>query len=138
MRSLHLVLRRFEEKVLVRLRWWVAIGLLVAGLGGASLWLMATRIWPDTLMVLLFLGLLAVTLGGLTVPIAAYLNYRFGRPGWQEDDPRRLLRQGTWVGLLAALCGWLQKEDALNLTIAAVIAGVFALLEAFFLTRDHT
>jgi hypothetical protein len=99
---------------------------------------MVTRIWPEKLMVLLFLGLLAITLGGLTVPIAAYLNYRFGRSGWQEDDPRRLLRQGTWVGLLAALCGWLQKEGALNLTIAAVIAGVFALLEAFFLTRDHT
>jgi hypothetical protein len=36
------------------------------------------------------------------------------------------------------LYGWLQKEDAFNWTIAAVIAGVFALLEAFFLTRDQT
>jgi hypothetical protein len=69
--------------------------------------------------------------------VAAYLNYRFGRPGWQAQDPRRLLRQGAWVGLLGALCGWLQKERVLNWTIAAVIAGVFALMEAFFLTRDQ-
>jgi hypothetical protein len=86
---------------------------------------------------LAFLGLLAVTIGGLAVPVAAYLNYRFARSDWQKQDPRRLLRQGAWVGLLFALFAWLQKEDALNWTIAAVIAGVFALLEAFFLTRDQ-
>ncbi len=121
----------------MRLRWWVVIGLLAAGLGGTGLWLLVTRVWPDAAMELAFLGLLAVTLCGLTMPIAAYLNYRFGRPGWQTQDPRRLLRQGAWVGILGALCGWLQKEDALNWTIAAVIAGVFALMEAFFLTRDQ-
>jgi hypothetical protein len=98
---------------------------------------MVTRVWPDPAMELVLLGLLAVTLGGLTIPIAAYLNHRFGRPGWQEQDPRRVLREGTWVGLLAALYGWLKKEDALTWTIAAVIAGVFVLMEAFFLTRDQ-
>ena len=146
----------------MRLRWWVVIGLLVAGAGGVGLWLLVTRVWPnpalelvflgllgvtddalkrslqENMLELVFLGLLAITFGGLTIPVAAYLNYRFGRPGWQAQDPRRLLRQGVWVGLLSALCGWLQKERVLNWTIAAVIAGVFALMEAFFLTRDHT
>jgi len=121
----------------VRLRWWVLIGLLVAGLGGFGLLMVVTRFWPDPAMELALLGLLGVTLAGLTIPLAAYLNHRFARTGWQTQDPRRLLRQGTWVGLLAALCGWLKKEDALNWTIAAVVAGVFALLEAFFLTRDQ-
>ncbi len=121
----------------VRLRWWAIMGLLIAVLGGIGLWLMVTRVWPDPVMELVLLGLLAMTLGGLTIPIAAYLNHRFGRPGWQEQDPRRLLREGTWVGLLAALYGWLKKEDALTWTIAAVIAGVFVLMEAFFLTRDQ-
>jgi hypothetical protein len=113
------------------------MGLLMAGLGGVGLWMVATRYWPDPATELVFLGLLAVTLVGLAIPVAAYLNRRFARPGWQAQDPRRLLRQGAWVGLLGALFGWLKKEDALNWTIAIVIAGVFALLEAFFLTRDQ-
>jgi len=121
----------------VRLRWWVIMGLLMAGLGGVALWMVTTRYWPDPVTELAFLGLLGVTLAGLTIPIAAYFNHRFARPGWQAQDPRRLLRQGAWVGLLGALFGWLKKEDALNWTIAIVIAGVFALLEAFFLTRDQ-
>jgi hypothetical protein len=121
----------------VRLRWWAAIGLLVAGLGGVGLWLIVSRVWPDPVTELALLGMLGVTLGGLTIPVSAYLNHRFARPGWQAQDPRRLLRQGAWVGLLGALYGWLQKEDALNWTIAAVIAGVFTLMEAFFLTRDQ-
>ena len=121
----------------MRLRWWALAGWLVAGLGGAGLWLMLTTVWPNPAMELVLLALLAVTLGGLTVPVAAYLNYRFARPGWQAQDPRRLLRQGVWVGLFGALCGWLQKAAALNWTIVAVVAGVFALMEAFFLTRDQ-
>lgn len=121
----------------MRLRWWAVIGSLGAGLGGVGVWLLVTSVWPDPMMEVVFLALLALTLGGLTIPVAAYLNHRFARPGWQAQDPRRLLREGAWVGLLGVLYGWLQKEDALNWTVAAVIAGVFALMEAFFLTRDQ-
>jgi len=121
----------------VRLRWWVAIGLLMAGQGGVGLWWIVARVWPDPITELAFLGLLAVTLCGLTIPVVTYLNHRFAQRGWQAQDPRRVLRQGAWVGLLGVLFGWLKKEGALNWTIAAVIAGVFALLEAFFLTRDQ-
>jgi len=122
----------------VRLRWWVVLGLLMAGLGGVGLWWIVTRVWPDPITELAVLGLLAVTLCGLTIPVATYLNHRFAQRGWQAQDPRRVLRQGAWVGLLGVLLGWLKKEGALNWTIAAVIAGVFALLEVFFLTReDH-
>jgi hypothetical protein len=120
----------------MRLRWWAILGLLLAGLSGATLWLMVINVWPAPMLELVALGLMAVTLGALAMPVSAYLNHRFARRGWQKQDPRRLLRQGAWVGLLAGLYGWLQKEGALNWTIAAVIAGVFALMEAFFLTRD--
>jgi hypothetical protein len=119
------------------LGWWALMGMLLAGLAGSGLWLIVTGVWPDPAMELLVVSLLGVTLGGLTIPLAALLNQRFARPGWRKQDPRRLLRQGIWVGLLGALYGWLQKEDALNWTIAAVIAGVFALMEVFFLTRDQ-
>jgi hypothetical protein len=121
----------------VRLRWWSLLGWLVAGLGGAGLWLLATRVWPDPVTELAMLALLVVTLAGVTVPVAAYLNHRFARPGWAKHDPFRLLRQGTWVGLLGGLCGWLQENRTFSWTIAAVIAGVFTLMEAFFLTRDQ-
>lgn len=131
------VVRKFGERIFVRLRWWAVIGLLLACLGGTGLWLVVINVWPDPVIEMVFLVLLAVTLGGLTVPVAAYLNHRFARSGWQAQDPYRLLRQGVWVGLYSGLCGWLQKEDSLNWTIAAVIAGVFALMEAFFLTRDQ-
>jgi hypothetical protein len=121
----------------VRLRWWALLGLLVAVLGGTGLRLLAIRVWPDPVTELVMLALLVVTLGGATVPIAAYLNHRFARPGWAKYDPLRLLRQGTWVGLLAGLCGWLQENHTFSWTIAAVVAGVFTLMEAFFLTRDQ-
>jgi len=48
----------------VRLRWWVLIGLLVAGLGGFGLWMVVTRFWPDPAMELALLGLLGVTCWG--------------------------------------------------------------------------
>lgn len=121
----------------MRLRWWIVIGLLMAASGGLGLWLVVTRLWPNRTTELALLALLAMTLTGLSIPVAAYINQRFARSDWQTEDPRRLLRQGAWVGLLGALYGWLKKEDALNWTIAAVIAGVFVLLEAFFLTRDQ-
>jgi hypothetical protein len=121
----------------VRLLWWTVMGLLVAGLGGLGLWFIITQVWPDPTTEVILLALAALTLSGLTIPIAAYLNYRFAQAGWQKQDPLRLLRQGAWVGFFVGLCGWLQKEEALNWTIAAVIAGVFALMEAFFLTRDQ-
>ncbi len=121
----------------MRLRWWALLGWLVAAVGGVGLWLLATRVWPDPVTELAMLVLLVMTLGGATIPPAAYLNHRFARPGWAKHDPFRLLRQGTWVGLLAGLCGWLQKNHTFNWTIAAVVAGVFTLMEAFFLTRDQ-
>jgi len=120
----------------VRLGWWALIGMLLAGLAGSGLWLVVTGVWPDSATEVLAVVLLGVTVGSLTIPLAALLNQRFARRGWRKQDPRRLLRQGIWVGLLAALYAWLQKEGALNWTIAAVIAGVFALMEVFFLTRD--
>jgi hypothetical protein len=120
----------------VSLRWWTVIGLLVAGLTGTLLWLIATHTKPTQLMQPIFLSLLGITLTGLTIPPAAYLNRRFARSGWLKQDPYRLLRQGAEVGLFVTVCGWLQKEDFLTWTLAAIITSVLVLMEAFFLTRS--
>lgn len=117
------------------LRAWVAVGVLIFGLSLAGLWYLVTHTQPTEMMQALFLTLLATALVGLTILAAAYLNHRFARTNWLRRDPLRLMREGVSVALFGVLCAWLQKEDHLTLTIAAIIGGVLALTEAFFLTR---
>jgi hypothetical protein len=117
-------------------RWWALSGLLMTGLGGIGLWVIVTKTVPTQAMSLIFLVVLAVTLVGVAMPVAAYLNHRFAPSGWYKKDPWRLLRQSGWVGIYGFLCGWLQKEDFLNWTIAAIIASVLVLMEIFFLPRS--
>lgn len=117
------------------LRAWVAVGVLIAGLSLAGLWYLITHTQPTEMMQAVFLVLVAVALIGLTILVAAYLNQRFARLNWLRKDPLRLMREGVSVALFGVLCAWLQKENHLNLTIAAIIGGVLALAEAFFLTR---
>jgi hypothetical protein len=125
---------------LMRPRWWVLLSIIVAGLSFFGLFYVVNTLWPnpDTnlaqpqglLFAFLFFGL-----GAATIPITAYFNHRFARSGWLERDKTRLIRQGAWVGLLGILLAYLQLIRALNWTIAAVLAGVFILIETFFLTR---
>jgi amino acid transporter len=117
------------------LRTWVAAGVLTTGLSLAGLWYVVTHTQPTDMMQAMFLILAAVTLIGLTVVFAAYLNHRFARSNWLRKDPLRLLREGVGVALFGVLCAWLQKENYLNLTIAAIIGAVLLLMETFFLTR---
>ena len=119
------------------LRGWVLVAVLVTGLGITGLWYIVVHTEPTDLMLAAFLTLLAVTLIGLTMLVSAYLNYRFARPNWLRKDPLRLLREGVSAALFGVLCGWLQKQGFLTLTIAAIIGGVLALTETFFLTRGR-
>ena len=119
------------------LRAWVVIAMLAIGTGLVGLWYLVTRTEPSDPMQAVFLALLAVTLIGLTMLISGYLNQRFARVGWLRTDPLRLPREGAVVALFGVLCGWLQKEQRLSLTIAFIIAAVLILVEAFFLTRSR-
>lgn len=125
---------------MIRPRWWVLLALGMVVISFVALYYLLTNLWPvpETLLArpqfllftFLFLGLAAIT-----VPIAAYFNHRFAKPNWPERDKFRLVRQGAWIGALGVLLAYLQLIRALNLTIAIVLAGVFVLIEAFFLTR---
>lgn len=119
------------------LRGWVVMAMLAVGTGLVGLWYVVTHTGPSDLMQLVFLALLAVTLAGLTMLLSGYLNHRFARAGWLRNDPLRLPREGAVVALFGVLCGWLQKEQHLSLTIAFIIAAVLILVEAFFLTRNR-
>ncbi len=124
----------------MRPRWWVLFSLIVAALSLAALYYTINTLWPhpDTIFAqpqLLFLTFLFLSLVALTIPISAFFNHRLAKPEWPERDKTRLLRQGTWVGLAGILLAYLQLIRALNWTIAAVLIGVFILIEAFFITR---
>lgn len=124
----------------MRQRWWVLISISVGFLSVVSLYFIITHLWPnpDTFLAqpqLLFFIFWFFGLGSAAVPVAAYLNQRFDRADWLERDRFRLIRQGAWVGFLGVLLAYLQLIRALNWTIGAVLAGVFILIEAFFLMR---
>ncbi len=125
---------------MIRPRWWVAISILVGFISLASLYYLLNNLRPSDMTFLarpqiLFFTFLFLGVAALTLPLAAYLNHRFARLDWPERDRFRLIRQGAWVGLLGVLLAYLQLIRALNWTIAVVLAGVFILIEAFFLTR---
>jgi hypothetical protein len=124
----------------MRPRWWVLLSIIVATLSFFGLYYIVTSLWPnpDTVLAqpqLFLFTFLFLGLSGITIPISAYFNHRFARPGWLERDKTRLIRQGVWVGFLGIVLAYLQVIRALNWTIAAVLLGVFILIETFFLTR---
>lgn len=124
----------------MRPRWWTLLSILVAVISFLALYYIVNYLWPnpDTVFAqpqLLFFMFLFLGLGAVTVPITVYFNHRFARPGWLERDKTRLLRQGAWVGFFGILLAYLQLIRALNWTIVAVLAGVFILIETFFITR---
>ncbi len=124
----------------MRPRWWVLLSTLVAAISFAGLYYVITTLWPspDSLLAqpqLLLFTFLFFGLGAATIPVTAYFNHRFAKPGWLQQDKSRLIRQGAWVGFLGILLTYLQLIRALNWTIAAVLTGVFILIETFFITR---
>jgi hypothetical protein len=125
----------------MRKRWWLLGSATVAGTSFLSLYYIVTKLWPnpDSLLAqpqLLFFTFIFLGVGSCSIPVAVYLNQRFSQPSWLERDKSRLLRQGTWVGTFLVILAYLQMSKTINLTITAVLAGVFILIETFFLTRD--
>lgn len=127
-------------KLTMRPRWWVLISIVVTIFSFSSLYYIVKHLWPnpDTTLAqpqLLLFTFLFLGLSTVTIPVTAYLNHRFAKPGWLERDKTRLIRQGAWIGILGILLAYLQLIRALNWTIAMVLAGVFVLIETFFITR---
>ena len=125
----------------MRPKWWVALSLVVAAISVFSLHYIINNLWPSTQTIftrpqLLLLTFVFLSLSAGTVPIAAFFNQRFAADDWFKRDKTRLIREGAWVGLFSVILLYLQLLRALNLTIVLVLAGVFILIEIFFLTRD--
>ncbi|MBE2202022.1 MAG: hypothetical protein IAE79_25665 [Anaerolinea sp.] len=84
-----------------------------------------------------FLGMVLVSVTGLALPLAYFLNKRFGR---QTTFPPFLvtLRQAMWIGLWAAFCVWLQMNRMFGLAIAVLVATFFLLFEVLLQIRTQT
>ena len=134
----------------MRQKWWVFGAVVIAILCFFCLHYIVNRICPGSATVeslcpdpemafswplLLFFTVMFLGLVAGTIPVSAFFNHRFSKPGWPERDKSRLVRQGIWLGLFGVLLAYLQLVRALNWTIAAVLAGVFIFIETFFLTR---
>ncbi|MEZ4646766.1 MAG: hypothetical protein R3E31_29240 [Chloroflexota bacterium] len=91
----------------------------------------------NTEVLVAFLGAVLVSITGLALPLAYFLNKRFGR---QTTFPPFLvtLRQAMWIGLWGAFCVWLQMNRTFGLAIATLVAFVFLLFEVLLQIRTQT
>lgn len=87
-------------------------------------------------LIVAFLGAILVSVTGLSLPLAHFLNQRFGR---ETRFPPFLvtLRQAMWVGLWMAICTWLQMNRAFGLAIAVLVGGFFILVEIWLQLRTQ-
>ena len=118
--------------------WLVTSATTIAVVGIAGLIYVLTQIHPDSTPAaqgLLFF-LIFIAFGAGAIPISAYINRRFANPGWSKADPNRLFRHGLETAILITLLAYLQLIQTLDSTMAAVLIGVFVLMETFFLTRS--
>ena len=86
-------------------------------------------------IIIAFLAGLAVAVTGLALPLAYYLNKRFG-----SSDPSHYLvifRQSMWVGAWFASCTWLQMNRSLGWGVALLVAAVLAIFELLLQVRER-
>lgn len=88
--------------------------------------------YPEVLVA--FLMAIALTMVGVTMPIAYILNKRFAR-GYPGFFP--VMRQAIWAGLWIAFCIWLQMNRTFGIAVAALVAAVFVLLEIMLQIRNR-
>ncbi len=120
--------------------WVIGAGILTVS-SSFALYSIIQQLPPDTSTMfarpqVLFFLCTFLTLSAGTVPLAAYFNHRFSQADWAERDSARLLRQGFWIGASGVILLYMQVLRTLNWTIGLVTAGVFILIEMYFLTRE--
>jgi hypothetical protein len=86
-------------------------------------------------IIVAFLAGVLVAVTGLVLPLAYFLNKRFG-----NADPAHflvILRQAMWVGAWIAFCTWLQMNRTLGWGVAILVATVLAILEVMLQVRER-
>jgi hypothetical protein len=102
-------------------------------LGQADSTLLLTT--SDPIVILAFLAALMISVTGLVLPLAYFLNRRFGKS--PSSQFLVVLRQAMWVGLWAAFCVWLQMHRTFGLGVAFLVAAVFVVFELMLQLRSR-
>ena len=103
--------------------------LTILGWGGLFLIIQSTVPTLGPRWLFFFLGVLALT--GPAIPLVYFLNKRF--PSDPPVEEMVILRQSLWVGVFGSTVAWLQLGRVLTIGLAAILAGVFVMIE--FLLR---
>jgi hypothetical protein len=94
-------------------------------------------------LILVFLATIMLMATGLALPIAYFLNKRFGRYaderfGASTSAPFLVvLRQSMGAGFWVAFCIWLQMNRAFGIAAALLVAGVLILFELLLQIRTR-
>ncbi len=92
----------------------------------------------NTEIILAFLSAVLVAAIGLALPIAYFLNWRFGQSdGGSNPHFLVVLRQAMWFGFWVSFCLWLQMSRMLGVAAAILVAGVLILLELMLQIRTR-
>jgi hypothetical protein len=86
-------------------------------------------------IVFIFLAAEMVAITGLILPLAYYLNKRFGKS--DSSNFLVILRQAMWIGIWVAACTWLQMNRTLGLGVALLVASVLVTLEVLLQVRTR-
>ena len=103
--------------------------LTILGWGGLFFIIQSTVPTLGPRWLFFFLGVLALT--GPAIPLVYFLNKRF--PSDPPVEEIVILRQALWVGVFGSTVAWLQLGRVLTIGLAAILAGVFVMIE--FLLR---
>ena len=92
----------------------------------------------NTEIIFAFLSAVLVTATGLALPVAYFLNWRFGTSqGGPAPHFLVVLRQAMWAGFWVSFCMWLQMNRLLGFAVAILVAGVLILLELLLQIRTR-
>jgi hypothetical protein len=105
--------------------------LVLAGAGWLGLGYLTFNVHPTWPAKMVLLALLAVALMGTAWPVLLALHRRFRG----EPSPWTVWRQSAWVAAFSAASAWLQMNRLLNIALAAILAGVFVVIELIFVLR---
>ncbi|MDX1616466.1 MAG: hypothetical protein R3300_19305 [Candidatus Promineifilaceae bacterium] len=89
----------------------------------------------EPVAIMAFLAALLTMIAGIFMPLAYFLNERFGQASGSSFFV--VLRQAMWVGLWVAFCAWLQMNRTLGWGIALLMAVVFIIVEVLLQLRDR-
>ena len=107
------------------------LAMALAMIGWAGVAYLVNHVHPNLPGKAGFLALWAIALAGTVFPVLLALHRRFRG----EPQAETVWRQSAWIGIFGSLAAWLQMNRVLNMATAAILAGVFVVIEVILNMR---